>query len=241
MDYTGVEEPKGFQAVPKGRYLAKVSGTEAKISEKGKPMIVLCGEIIDGPHAGRKFWDWIITGRAPGAPTNVEDGTGFGMKKMRTLGVDTSRPVPDEVICAELQDRQFAVELDVEPQTDKNGKIKTELDANGRIVALTRNTVVGYDTSGTRIPQQGASSTSYVHQAVQPIGAPSQTPDSYRVQYQGVAAPQPGVQYVQPQQAQYPAPPPAPNGYAQPTWQAVAADQNQGDLTVDGGQRRVRR
>lgn len=61
IDFTEVEEDKGFECLPKGKYNVIVDEAEAKKSQSsGNPMISLTLVIEDGEYQGRKLFTHVV-------------------------------------------------------------------------------------------------------------------------------------------------------------------------------------
>lgn len=62
FDLDGVEEDKGFELIPKGKYPAIVDEVEFGESSTGNPMLTIKYKITEGEYEGRNLWDFIVLG-----------------------------------------------------------------------------------------------------------------------------------------------------------------------------------
>jgi hypothetical protein len=135
-----------FEAPPKGRYKLKIMAAEAKLSQKGSPMIALTLEVrsdLNGntDFAGSQVFDYLITDES-------FKGAGMAKIKLRGLGVDVEKEQSDEAVVGQLLGREIYADLDVEQGKDKEGKLKWQVDGKtGKQVPLNNNRVIAYFTA----------------------------------------------------------------------------------------------
>lgn len=76
------EDGGAYDALPEGRYTAKVIETQAKPASTGKPMITATFEVVGGPYNGRRFWNnFVITRDNPNAMS-------WFFRHMQVFGLD---------------------------------------------------------------------------------------------------------------------------------------------------------
>lgn len=196
---------EGSDAVPPGRYKAKCTAAEAVISKStaASPMISFTGEIIEGEHAGKVFYDNMITDQD-------FKGSGIGKKKLRGLGIEVDRPnveIPDEQLAQMLLNRVFLVDLGDEDSMEETVKGSGNFDkprmtmVNGVQVRQKKNVVKGYDTGGNIGAQPGALGGRQLAPPTQQQFTPPQAPPGWgaAAQAQGFTPPA-QIQQFAPQQ-----------------------------------------
>lgn len=117
-----VEEPKGFELLPKGNYPAIVDELEFGESSTGNPMFTVKFKVTEGEFAGQSVWDyWVVDGK----------GAEFGLGKLKKF---LSRIMP-EVDLSAFAPQAFAdsgeaigreVTIAVKITTQKKGEYKGE-------------------------------------------------------------------------------------------------------------------
>jgi len=115
--------PATFDPIPAGEYVAVITASERKSSEKGQ-YIELTLQVIDGQYENRKVWDrlTIIGG---------EKAVGRGLSMLSALKVATGVLAPQD--SAELHDIPIRIKVGIEP-------------ASGEYAA--KNNVKGYSAAG---------------------------------------------------------------------------------------------
>lgn len=122
FDLSQVEEQKGFELIPKGKYEAIVDEIEFSESKAGNPMITAKFKIVEGEFESRILYDyWVLSG--PGAE--------FGQAKLKKFlvrvcpEVDLSAFNP-ETFCDDGDAVGRDCIIDVTIQTQKKGDYKGE-------------------------------------------------------------------------------------------------------------------
>lgn len=221
----------------KGKYPATITAVEPGFSKKGESHLKVTVELADGPGKGETQDKWIGT-----------DGTtkygAAGKPFLRGLGlnVDSDAEIPDEEIARRILGLKVFVEIDHEPQMEKDEqgnytKPRTYFDPkSGQTIQLYRWLVKGFQMVNTGAQMQAPAQTFAPPQQMQapvqfappqqiPQGAYAQAPQGFPQQGyapQGFVPQQAPQQFAQP--PNFPqgfAPPPGfqPGQVAQPGWQ----------------------
>jgi hypothetical protein len=202
MDLKGQPEAD-FGWAPPGRYPLRIVKAEGQYSKAGAPMLHVQAQIEVEEFSNVIVFDYMITARGA-------KGAGFGVKKLKGLGINTETevPVPLSQIANSLLGKLVWADLTTKPRMgkDANGDYTQAVTAmvDGKQVQAMNNSVDNYYAHAVAaIPQQLPTQT----QAPQ-----FQAPQQAQYAPQAQQAP---VQYAQPVQQQAPQ-------YAQPVQQAVS-------------------
>ena len=113
IDFSKVDDTKGFNPLPIGEYLCRVDDIEELFTQRNDEMWRLRFEVVEGKHAGRYIYDNLVFSAA-------------AMKRVKLicsrLGLNTYGEIdltPDL-----LQGRRCYVSVLIEEYTDNNGNIK---------------------------------------------------------------------------------------------------------------------
>jgi hypothetical protein len=188
MDQAG----SGFEPVPDNIYEVTITKSEAKVSQNGRPMVVVTMTIESGPYAGKKlFNNFVLTMENP-------DALAFFFGHMKALGLDSSffgqlqGSIEDSLgsVAAALMNRRCRVSTG---QRSWNGQM--------------RNNVLNVMPPLPGAGPLGGQAPAVAPLGQQPVAAPLGQPQPAPV----AAAPQP-----QPQPQPAPQPAPAPPDSNQP-------------------------
>lgn len=113
IDFSTVEDAKGFDPVPEGTYLCRVDSIKESVTRGGDEMWALRLAIVDGPHKDRCVFD-----NLPFSPK--------GLKRVKllcgALGLDTTGEI--ELTPNLLIGRTCRVEVNLEEYVDEKGQTK---------------------------------------------------------------------------------------------------------------------
>ncbi|MDB5294891.1 MAG: hypothetical protein JWO31_874, partial [Phycisphaerales bacterium] len=92
--WDGTAAAADLAALPAGTYVARVVGGELSAARSGTPGYKLTFRVLDGPHAGRRFWHdvWLTPAALPMAKRDLGK---LGVTSLEQL----ERPLPPGIRC----------------------------------------------------------------------------------------------------------------------------------------------